>query len=349
MKKKLMITGTILCVFLIVLSACSISNLFSNKQPKEVIPLEYSSTILIQEELPDESFVLAGILETPDRNTVAPILPAESSLFSMVTSGCITTVPKAERGTYLKEYTKEDLQRILGWSEEAFDELDIVDLDSDDYTVWDDVVLFHFPYSLLGYGYDAEKPKYLNKYFYIEYYPETGEVYFHAVEDRVSGAPRTAYRGRIGDRCYFDLGYYDFTLHEHKYYATDAELPVYHNAEFDFYGEVMDQVEEAVNTDERLQGFLPDGYGLSTIVGYFPVGDRIYMLFRHGETYYSHASDGEQLPYEGSELWYVIADADTFEILYVEIFYLDNYTLNIGDLGLYCLQADGTLVAAKLP
>lgn len=162
-----------------------------------------------------------------------------------------------------------------------------------------------------------------NGKIYTHYFdePYTSEEY-RAFADRcnVEGFPNG--NGRIGDIFYLRYRYYDLDTHEMKYYNGNTR-------EHSSYADPRTAYTSLCEQPISAKYFCADGYeskydvpnkGLSGA----EIRGRKYFLFTTNNSAYIENENGEE-KFRGNELYFVMTDAQTDRVLYIQRFYLKNY------------------------
>ena len=349
----------IICMITCVCLICCILFTGCKKEEEPIVPLNYYSAVLIQKELPDENLVWAGTLQAPEPNVFMNLGSPEYKLFGMVSPSHIDTVPTSQQAHYLTELDSDALSAMMGWSEEeysthirtAIQGKNRIYYQNEQYFVWEDVVLFHFYVNSVTY---KNRPvTYADKYLFCAYETATGESHILALteeEYQSFGKNTSTYHGRIGDRCYFSEGYYDLSTHSYTRYQSQSMLPEYISPEIaepptenQF---VKYSLARILQADSRIQPYRKTSQVMVPTV--YQLGNRLYGLLVTGERCYDETEDGEKV-YDGSQLWLIMADAQTLDLLYVEVFDMQNYWASNLYFGLYYKTEDGKLFDPMLP
>lgn len=335
MKKRILpLIALLLTLFL--LPACS---------EKELIPMEYTSDILIGTEAPDSTLVWAGIFATP-ASTDGLLSFSESMVFGIVDNHSIQTVSPREKGKYLaysETYANDHLATLLGIKRERLREKFNLAIPKENAQIWEDTELFHFhiPEDNV---YEVKPTEYAGKYVFIRYDKKEDKVYTRLLtpeEYRGENDLRTDSRGRVGDVCYFEYGYYDLESDTYRCYETAADLPP-----VPIESNLADkELLEHLKQNEILAPHLTDDF-LYYADRSYRLGNHLYAVLVSGDRHYDTPSDG-YASYAGSELLLVMLDADSHEVLYAERFHSRNYymghTLSSFETCLYRKGSDGLL------
>ncbi len=305
---------------------------------KQDIPFEYSYKILVDKELPDQSLVWVGRIQTPTRGV--SILEFPEDYFSgIVNSDGIHDFETYHGGVYYKETSLNDVCKALKISRKDLSKKFNTEIKSEDILNWEDVILYHF-YVPEGNQSDGEPTEFAGKYVFIEYRGQE-EAYIQALpaeEYNDAYDPFSVYssvRGRIGNRYYLSNGYYDLTEHKYKLYENKSEIPPYNG-----HKRLLSGIEllEILKSDEALKEEITERMYVQSDVHIMK--DRIYMTIGRDERYYDGEDDDRT--YAGSVLLTVMLDADTYEILYAAKYHSTNY--NIGRIfGFYRMNKEGML------
>ncbi|MBQ3126945.1 MAG: hypothetical protein IJC15_07730 [Clostridia bacterium] len=321
--------------------------LFGGCKSREIIPLEYTSTVVIDSELPDASLVWAGRFQTPTSGMGLFNL-AESAFFGVVRSGEIAVHALIDQRELAPSYHTGSLWKLLGWKGEEYRARIGMYIDRSSYFCWEDAVLFHF-YVEEDNQYEGKPVTYAGQQVLIEYRPDAKNVYFHALtqteyRDDRPGTPYSLYQGRIGDKVYFRDGWYSLTEHRYTRYATEDDLPAFGGTPFSTVS-----LADAIKADPRLQEYVLDERLIWQVDSMARLGDRLYATAVIGDRYYESDPMGEFVSYAGTELWLFMADSASGEILYAEKLQLANYWQGSSALSFYRMSADGRLYDAFLP
>lgn len=329
--KKLVCLFLIMNVCLIVFSGC-------NSSKKQDIPFECTYEILIDKELPDQSLVWAGRIQTPTRGVSIIEFP-EDYFNGIVTSNGIYDFTNYSDGVDYKEYSLNDVCKALNISKKELSKKFNMAIQSQDVCVWEDVVLYHF-YVPEENQLDGEKVEFAGKYVFIEYRGKE-EAYVQAIsaeEYHDAYNPfsmHSSFGGRIENKFYLSNGYYDLIEHKYKLYENESKMPLYNGHKT----LLNDQHSlEILRANEILKEEITENmYILSNV---HIIKDRIYLIVGWDARYYD-GTDNDPT-YEGSKLFVIMLDANTYEILYVAKYHSTNY--NIGtNFGFYRIDNEGML------
>lgn len=329
MKKYFVVILTLLFMFSLV--GC-------NSSKKQDVPFEYTYEILVDKELPNQSLVWAGKIAMPTRGASIFEFP-EDYFNGIVTYNGIHDLKNYSGGVVFKEYSLNDVCKALNLSKKDLSKKFNMAIQSQDVSVWEDAVLYHF-YVPEDNQLDGETTEFAGNFVFIEYRGKK-EAYIQAIsaeEYHDSQNPfsiHSSNRGRIGNKFYLSNGYYDLAEHKYKRYENESEMPQYNG-----YKILLSDLKslEVLKTDAALkEEFAENVYILSDV---HIVKDRKYLIVGKEARYYDGIN--EEHTYEGSELFVIMLDTDTYEILYVAKYHSSNY--NIGtNLGFYRLNNEGIL------
>lgn len=321
--------------------------IFSGCSEREVIPIEYTSEILVKKELPEDELVWAGRFVTP-LSGVGLLPYSESDFLGIVGQHTIKTVPTwKEEKKYFKlayPYANDyiaDLTRIK--REKLREKFNLVIRRENAY-IWEDVSFFHF-YVPEDDVYEERSTEYAGKYVFIEYSEKEETVYTSLLipEEYSKNGIQSDYVGRIGNIVYFESGFYDLVTHKYVCYESEAELPPYKFESSKRHKEIRDILRQ-----NEILAELLNSDGVYSADRYYLMNDRIYAAFVIGESYH-YEPDGGYEEYEGSDLLLVMLDADTYELLYAEKFHSKNYYMGnpsagpSGIINMYRMGTDGLL------
>ena len=309
--------------------------IFSGCFEKEIIPIEYTSQVLVDKEQPDESFVWAGRFETPSKSD-GLLLYSDSEFFGIVNNQTIQVIKTKHESQYIKDFAKKDLFQLLNMKKDELAKKFWLAIYPEKYSVWEDVTLIHF-FVPEDNAYQGEPTEYAGKYVFIEYREKEDQSYISAFTPEEYGVTaenqlKSAYTGRIGNVCYFGSGYYDLSSHRYHRYGEEGELPQYQMESRENDKEILDILRQNTVLSAHLQG--KNLYGAER---YYLLNDRIYAAFVIGA-----ADDGS---YQGSELLLVMLDAKDYEVLYAEKYSSTNYYMGARSdvIGMYRKGSDGYL------
>ena len=326
-------------MFFSVLTGCS---------RREIIPIEYTSEVLVDKELPDESLVWAGKFETPS-NGMGLFPSSESRFFGIVEGQSIRTIELSREKEYIQPYgltvANGYIAKFLKTSRKELRKKFNKALYRETCSIWEDVTLFHFYVDEENTYEEGKSTEYAGKYVFIEYREESGDVYMQAfTPEQYNNANRSHrirsdYTGRIGDIYYLSSGYYDLSAHSYKCYESEADLPKYKMESGISYRELLDVLRQ----DEVLAEHLNDEY-LYNVDKYYILNDRIYAAFVTGANEH-YQEDGGYDKYEGSTLILVMLDAENYEVLYAEKYHSTNYYMGARSytISMYQKGEDGFL------
>ena len=329
MKKYFVVILILLCIYSLV--GCSSSK-------KQDIPFEYTYEILVDKELPNQSLVWAGKIEMPTRGVSIIEFP-EDEFDGIVTNDGIYDFKSYSGGVDCKKYSLNDVCNALNISKKELSKKFNMAIKAQDVCVWEDIVLYHF-YVPEENQLDGNKVEFAGKFVFIEYRGKE-EAYIQAIsaeEYHDAQNPfsiHSSFDGRIENKFYLSNGYYDLIEHKYKLYKSESDIPQYNGHKT----LLKDQhALEILRANEILKEEITENmYILSDV---HIIKDRKYLIVGSDERYYGSV-DNERI-YEGSELFVIMLDADTDEILYVAKYHSTNY--NIGtNLGFYRINSEGML------
>lgn len=329
--KKLVLLFLMIIICLPIFSGCKVSE-------KADIPFEYTCEVLIDKELPDQSLVWAGKIQTPTQG--AFIIEFSEDYFNgIVTSNGIYDFSNYSEGVDYKEYFQNDVHKALNISKKELSKKFNMAIQSQDVCVWEDAILYHF-YVPEENNIDGEKVEYAGKFVFIEY-RGIDEAYIQAisVEEYTDAHDpfkiHSVNRGRIGNRFYLSNGYYDLREHKYQLYENESDMPPYSGHKRLLSSSLSLELlkENSVLKEEITKNM----YILSDV---HIIKDKIYLIVGSDERYYYGGED--ENVYGGSDLLTIMLDADTYEILYVAKYHSSNY--NIGtNFGFYQINKEGIL------
>lgn len=309
-----------------------------NSLKKQDIPFDYTYEILIDKELPDQSLVWAGKIQTPTRGVSIIEFP-EDYFNAIVTSDGIYDFTNYSDGVCCKEYSLNDVCKALNISKKELSKKFNLAIQSQDVCVWEDVVLYNF-YVPEENQLDGNKVEFAGKYVFIEYRGKK-EAYIQAIsaeeyhDAQNPFSVQSSFGGRIENKFYLSNGYYDLIEHKYKLYEKESDIPPYNGHKT----LLKDQhTLEILRANEILKEEIDENmYILSDV---HIIKDRKYLIFGRDARYYDSV-DNERT-YEGSDLFVIMLDADTYEILYAAKYHSTNY--NVGtNLGFYRINSEGLL------
>lgn len=329
MKKYFVVILTLLCIYSLV--GC-------NSSKKQDIPFEYTYEILVDKELPNQSLVWAGKIKMPTRGVSIIEFP-EDEFDGIVTNNGIYDFKNYSGGVDCKEYSLNDVCQALNISKKELSKKFNMAIKPQDVCVWEDIVLYHF-YVPEENQLDGNKVEFAGKFVFIEY-REKNEAYMQAISAEEYHDAQNPFsihssnQGRIGDKFYLSNGYYDLAEHKYMLYENESDIPQYNGHKILLSNT---QSLEELKADAVLKEEIDDSmYILSDV---HIIKDRKYLIVGRDARYYG-VVDNERI-YEGSELFVIMLDADTDEILYVAKYHSTNY--NIGtNLGFYRINSEGML------
>lgn len=305
----------------------------------EFITVEYDTEILIDKEKPDDSYVWAGIIQTPKTGEYF-IEFSDSSIFGILGQSKIKPFSTKEKKKYIKSYDSEKTQikKILNMSEEEtrskFNKA--IYKDHGDYIVWEDAVLFNF-YVSEDNNHNGKPTEYAGKYVFIEYHKNSKDVYIQAISKEEYGENTAIFTskfvGRVDNKYYMEYGYYDLEQHKYVIYNDPSYMcqlnksQLMEDNKFDF----LKLLKQHHDLSPHLTA---DSVAIDRV---YLIDDRIYLGI-----YYAY-KDGKNDPMYHSWFTYVMLDANTYEVLYAEKYYSTNYSLNGYELDLYHVGEDGML------
>lgn len=329
MKKYFVVILTLLCIFSLI--GC-------NNSKKQNVPFEYTYEILVDKELPNQSLVWAGNIKTPTRGG-SIIESPEDEFNGIVTNDGIYDFKSYSGGVDCKEYSLNDVCKALNISKKELSKKFNMAVQSQDVSVWEDVILYHF-YVPEEDQLDGEKTEFAGKFVFIEY-REKNEAYMQAISAEEYHDAQNPFsihssnQGRIGDKFYLSNGYYDLAEHKYKLYENESDIPQYNGHKI-----LLSDLQslEVLKADSALkEEFDENMYILSDV---HIIKDRKYLVVGRDARYYNVVDN--ECTYEGSVLFVIMLDADTDEILYVAKYHSTNY--NIGtNLGFYRINSEGML------
>ena len=325
--KKFVSLFLMIIICLPVFSGCKVSE-------KVDIPFEYTCEVLIDKELPEQSFVWAGRIQTPTRGVSIIEFP-QDYFNGIVTSNGIQDFVNYFGGVEYKEYSLDNVCKALKISKKDLSKKFNMAITPQDIWLWEDVILCHF-YVPEDNQLDGKNVEFAGKFVFIEY-RGIDEAYIQAisVEEYTDAKIHSVDRGRIGNRFYLSNGYYDLREHKYQLYENESEIPPYSGHKRLLSGSLSLELlkENAVLKEEITENM----YILSDV---HLIKDRMYLIVGRDERYYD-GGDNEKV-YEGSVLLTIMLDADTYEILYVAKYHSSNY--NIGtNFGFYQINKEGLL------
>ena len=314
-----------------------------NSLKKQDITFDYTYEILIDKELPDQSLVWAGKIEMPTRGVSIIELP-EDEFNGIVFNDGIYDFKSYSGGVDCKEYSLNDVCKALNISKKELSKKFNMAIKAQDVCVWEDIVLYHF-YVPEENQLDGNKVEFASKYVFIEYRGKE-EAYMQAISAEEYHDAQNPFsihssnQGRIGDKFYLSNGYYDLAEHKYKLYENESDIPQYNGHKILLSNT---QSLEVLKADAVLKEEIDESmYILSDI---HIIKDRKYLIVGRDARYYNVVDNGRT--YEGSELFVIMLDADTDEILYVAKYHSTNY--NIGtNLGFYRINSEGMLCVPYL-
>lgn len=329
--KKLVLLFLTIIICLHVFSGCKVSE-------KADIPFEYTCEVLIDKELPDQSFVWAGKIQTPTRG-VSMIEFPEDYFNGIVTTNGIQDFVNHSGGVDYKDYSLDNVCKALKISKKDLSKKFNMAINPQDIWIWEDVILCHF-YVPEENQLDGKSVEFAGKFVFIEYCG-TDEAYIQAVSSEEYTDAHDPFKihsvdsGRIGNRFYLSNGYYDLIEHKYQLYENESDIPPYSGHKRLLRSSLSLELlkENAVLKEEITESM----YILSDI---HIIKDRIYLIVGRNERYYD--GGGDENVYGGSVLLTIMLDADTYEILYVAKYHSSNY--NIGTkFGFYQINEEGIL------
>ena len=329
MKKYFVVILILLCIYSLV--GCSSSK-------KQDIPFEYTYEILVDKELPNQSLVWAGKIEMPTRGVSIIEFP-EDEFDGIVTNDGIYDFKNYSGGVDWKKYSLNDVCNALNISKKELSKKFNMAIKAQDVCVWEDIVLYHF-YVPEENQLDGNKVEFAGKFVFIEYRGKE-EAYIQAIsaeeyhDAKTPFSIHSSFDGRIENKFYLSNGYYDLIEHKYKLYENESDIPQYNGHKILLSNP---QSLEVLKADAVLKEEIDDSmYILSDV---HIIKDRKYLIVGRDARYYG-VVDNERI-YEGSELFVIMLDADTDEILYVAKYHSTNY--NIGtNLGFYRINSEGML------
>lgn len=336
------------------LSACSTK---SNDDPDII----YTSEILIDKEMPDESLVWEVYLEAPTPGRFILEISQYSTYAHISPTGISPTTERSGKyminkkspssssffdfgenngDIFYRGSTPKHVLKLLGMTEEEFATSINKYFDIDSFCYYDDLAFGHLIISDDLKIYQSEElVKYAGKNLYIEYDYNTTYITAISEEDMLGAYTSSFYNGRIGDKYYFKYGYYSFTEHNFFPYLNADELPpVYRGIKV----LEIDEVRPLLLADENVNGFISENCYLRAMER---VENKYHVLLGEGNRYYGSSIED----FKGDSLLYAIIDIETHEVVYLQKIFLENYWGSYTKFALYSIGDDGIPYDVMLP
>ncbi len=305
MKKFLKFIGLGILSVAAVLAVAGAFSLFIGLQKVPMAIPEYTREVIYSKETPPQNYFYAMSLEAPEKD------------FFGYGSRCNAIYQK---GTL--QATDEKIDTEMKWGKDQICEL--LGITSDEY-YWD-----YYISNVLYYTYEDG---------ITVYYLDIGDIYnttvryensvtiivndngksYMAFLSRKLGRPeyKSEYTGRVGDRYYFDIGYYDLKQHSiHRYESVQdlSDIPFYG---IDFKYGAYGLEELLVKRPEVAAYFAESG---DKLYGGYPVilaDDRMHILFSGGNS---------------DTAYYFMLDMTSLSILHAEKLTVHNYDIEMYDV-----------------
>ena len=352
--KKILALTLIILFSLPLLSGCG-----GNNEPPAIA---YSSEILINQETLPQDFTWYINLWAPSSGRGVLPLPSYTTYATLNSDEILKTARRDcrdildakapfqdtffEKVAFFFSRKFEDQKhnyklKVLGMTSEEYEQKIKKYIDLNDFHYYDDRVIgIIYPVIYQGETEETVDSEYANKTLLVDYDYKTSVVIAYTDEEMIAengGLYSTSYIGRIGDRFYLPYGYYDLAVRKLCPYTNENDLPPF---------EAILGIEDPFNlgrlikNDPDVAPYIPDGCYVNS---YALVGDRYYAVMSEMNRFYGNSIDD----YEGENVFLVMMDATTGEVLYLQKFHIENYWGY--EYKLFSMGEDGILYDVMMP
>lgn len=352
--KKILALTLIILFSLPLLSGCG-----GNNEPPAIA---YSSEILINQETLPQDFTWyinlwapssgRGVLPLPSYTTYATLNSDEILKTARRDCRDILDAKAPFQDTFFEkvafffsrrfENQKHNYKlKVLGMTSEEYEQKIKKYIDLNDFHYYDDRVIgIIYPVIHQLETEETIDAEYANKNILVDYDYETSVVIPYTDEELKAengGLYSTSYIGRIGNRYYLPYGYYDLTTRTLCPYENENDLPEFKES---FGIENKFDLNRLIKNDPDLVAYITDD---CSVYSYNLVGDRYYVVIAEGNRSYGNSIDD----YEGENVFLVMIDATTGEVLYLQKFHIENYWGY--EYKLFSMGEDGILYDVMMP
>ena len=324
--------------------------------------IKYTTEILIAQEAMPKDLVWYVDLKAPTVGNFFLEFPSYSTYATLDTTNILPTTRRdyrdildakapfqdtfGEKMAFIFSRKFEDQKhnyklKVLGMTSEEYEQKIKKYIDLNDFHYYDDRVIgIIYPVIYQGETEETVDSEYANKTILVDYDYKTSVVIAYTDEEMIAengGLYSTSYIGRIGDRFYLPYGYYDLAARKLCPYTNENDLPPF---------EAILGIEDPFNlgrlikNDPDVAPYIPDGCYVNS---YALVGDRYYAVMSEMNRFYGNSIDD----YEGENVFLVMIDATTGEVLYLQKFHIENYWGY--KYKLFSMGEDGILYDVMMP